>query len=810
MLRLNPGKIILLGCGLILCGVALALDGQPTVQAQPAQQDGAEYVGSQACASCHRELTNAHSASRHALALQDVETDKAAIRADFTTGQKERTVTFPGESTPRPFTADDIAYVVGSGRYVERYLYKVERNKYAVFPAEWNVAKKAWEPYIKGKVWPDPTYDWTENCAGCHTTGLGSRGRFKDAGVQCEACHGPGSIHAERADKIGESPSDADLAEVRAAIVLSPDAQICGQCHSQGTEPENKLPYPVKYRPGTDLLSSGTFALAAPDSTDHWWASGHGKLDNMQFNEWSKSGHAKALTDLKASQNPGSTCLTCHSANVSFANKLAEAQKAGTRKGSPPPPVTVQSAQFGVTCTSCHNSHGDSKIDFNLTQEPYALCTSCHNDTNVATGLHHPVQEMFEGKQIVKEVPGVPSVHFTDKNGPKCTTCHLPKVPVESSLTLTSHLLKPILPGASLNTEALKDSCTTCHKDTTPEKMLKFITDSQLDTTERLRIDYAALKAGSPAWVKTALDFVKGDGSKGIHNHRYTATLLNAVEVELGIIQVNKPGLPSDKPMLNPAECSECHQKEYQTWVTSPHAKASLNEQFRKEFAAQKQPAFCLGCHASGYDPKTGAYVFEGIVCSNCHTTANGAKHPPAAVQIASEASSCGNCHSGAHAPTYDEWLISRHNTSGIDCVDCHTPHNNGLKQGDVNSTCGNCHKDATTDKVHMGTNMTCVDCHMKREEDAQGVFVIKTGHSMSIDPSVCASCHGKTHVLAGKGPGSTAAQESEKVTALQKQVAELQNVAQTNWASGIAGGAVGMLIVSIIGLLILRRGKFL
>lgn len=205
MLRLNPGKIILLGCGLILCGVALALDGQPTVQAQPAQQDAAEYVGSQACASCHRELTNAHSASRHALALQDVETDKAAIRADFTTGQKERTVTFPGESTPRPFTADDIAYVVGSGRYVERYLYKVERNKYAVFPAEWNVAKKAWEPYIKGKVWPDPTYDWTENCAGCHTTGLGSRGRFKDAGVQCEACHGPGSIHAERADKIGES-----------------------------------------------------------------------------------------------------------------------------------------------------------------------------------------------------------------------------------------------------------------------------------------------------------------------------------------------------------------------------------------------------------------------------------------------------------------------------------------------------------------------------------------------------------------------------------------------------------------------------
>jgi hypothetical protein len=98
----------------------------------------------------------------------------------------------------------------------------------------------------------------------------------------------------------------------------------------------------------------------------------------------------------------------------------------------------------------------------------------------------------------------------------------------------------------------------------------------------------------------------------------------------------------------------------------------------------------------------------------------------------------------------------------------------------------------------------------MKREEDAQGIFVIKTGHSMSIDPSVCATCHGKTHVLAGKGPGSTSAQESEKVSALQNQVTELQTTSQTNWATGIAGGAIGMLIVSIIGLLILRRGKFL
>lgn len=106
-----------------------------------------------------------------------------AIKADFTQGEKERTVQFPGESSARPFTVDDVAFVIGSGRYVERYLYKVDRSAYLVFPAEWNVAAKKWQPYTPGNKWPeDAAFNWTQNCAGCHTTGLDpERGRWKDA-----------------------------------------------------------------------------------------------------------------------------------------------------------------------------------------------------------------------------------------------------------------------------------------------------------------------------------------------------------------------------------------------------------------------------------------------------------------------------------------------------------------------------------------------------------------------------------------------------------------------------------------------------
>jgi hypothetical protein len=44
----------------------------------------------------------------------------------------------------------------------------------------------------------------------------------------------------------------------------------------------------------------------------------------------------------------------------------------------------------------------------------------------------------------------------------------------------------------------------------------------------------------------------------------------------------------------------------------------------------------------------------------------------------------------------------------------------------------------------------------------------------------------------------------------MQNQIAQLKNDAQTNWTTGVTGGAIGMLIVIIIGFIILRRGKLL
>lgn len=533
MRRLTIWSLIFGGCALIILSVLMLLFSD--TQVLRAQDDELEYVGSRECSSCHSDLARLHSGMPHALALQSVSRDQDLILADFESGEDVRTVQFPDEDAPRPFTADDIAYAVGSGRYAQRYLYEVGRNEYAVFPAEWNVQTGQWQPYGAAEDWPNDDDDWVQNCAGCHTTGLEvRRGRWQDDGVSCESCHGPGSEHARLADRAGRDPSDRELTRLREAIVSSPDAQICGQCHSQGVSPDGGLPYPVGYLPGMELLTDTMFTLLPPTEADHWWATGHASGKNMQFNEWITSAHASALTSLDGNEHADDGCLTCHSGDYNFNMAQIAAHEAGSRAGSAPDALTLETAAMGITCVNCHDPHSDTNTPFQLVTNAYSLCTSCHTDDDYSH-IHHPVQQMFEGVSVVDIVEPIASSHFTDQNGPDCVTCHMERIPAGGA-TRATHALVPVLPGEAMNVTGLEPACTTCHEEQVDDvQMQQLIDDVQNDTQRRLDSARATLTDATAEWVGLALDFVEGDGSLGIHNYAYSDRLLDAVEAELGL-----------------------------------------------------------------------------------------------------------------------------------------------------------------------------------------------------------------------------------------------------------------------------------
>ncbi len=546
---------------LVTSGLILVIMAVSQTHAQDGGDPPPEFVGSSECSDCHSDLSRPYRDTNHAKALQEADDDDAVVVADFSVGEDVRSVQFSEGGTPRPFTLEDAVLVMGAGRYLQAFVYQDE-EAYRVFPAVWSVANQQWEAYPLGTGdWlTDPAYDWVNNCAGCHTTGLDlEKSKWEDEGVLCEACHGPGLAHVEAADDAGSRPTEEEIQVVRDAIVLSPDPMICGRCHTRGTATDNIHPFSIEYQPGGDLLAS--FTPVEADAEGYWWTADHARQSNMQFNEWRESAHATALTTMSDSSKADDACLQCHSVDYGFTQRIIARFESGDREGTPPAMPTLATAQFGVTCVTCHSFHVDAETPpvSALRDEPYNLCVSCHTQTTVTEGLHHPVQQMFEGATMIESVAGVPGKHFAAEEGPDCLNCHMAKLPIDGGFTLATHALNPVLPEAD-STSELQSVCAGCHSDLTSGDVQYLVADLQESVRGRLTLARTRLSSvplpedGSDAAtlyseVALALDFVQNDGSLGIHNYQYASTLLDFVEFSLSTLSVpGSTGQPTEAP----------------------------------------------------------------------------------------------------------------------------------------------------------------------------------------------------------------------------------------------------------------------
>lgn len=188
----------------------------------PAGQDGAsftppQFVGAQACAECHSEIAATFAASGHPWALTQVA--DGAIPSELS-----RRLDGPPEGR----TWDDISYVIGGYQWKAQFtgddgsLVTGESVQYNLENRDLDRAA-SWVAYHAGEELP---FD----CGACHTTGYsrqgnqanlpGMVGTFAETGVQCEACHGPGSLHVNNPYAF--------------SLRVSRDAQSCRSCHMTG------------------------------------------------------------------------------------------------------------------------------------------------------------------------------------------------------------------------------------------------------------------------------------------------------------------------------------------------------------------------------------------------------------------------------------------------------------------------------------------------------------------------------------------------------------------------------------------------
>lgn len=187
-------------------------------------------------------------------------------------------------------------------------------------------------------------------------------------------------------------------------------------------------------------------------------------------------------------------------------------------------------------------------------------------------------------------------------------------------------------------------------------------------------------------------------------------------------------------------DCKSCHPAFFQTWEDGLHGKASSDAAFQKAWQEQKQPAECLTCHVTGYNPETNIRVTDGITCERCHSPMP-ANHPNEPMPVDRTAALCGTCHT----ETYFQWQASAHRENDLQCVICHDPHSNSLKAESSGVLCASCHKARSSNfshTTHSQKGMACTDCHMADLHQAGVQAHGEKDHSFFVSLATCNNCH--------------------------------------------------------------------
>jgi len=535
----------------LLFSVSVTLASQPPLppsqSGAPTPPEGAEYVGTETCFQCHSEHYRDWSDTLHASMIQSTSVP-GAVLADFSVGDEARTL-----EDGSTYTLEDVVYTMGS-KYRQRYIAATEDGGFVVLPGQWLTESQQWVEYASA--------DWLKDCVGCHVTGWDlATNEFSEVSIGCEACHGAGSVHVEAARALPEGVDTAgpEVQQVRQSIVSTVDAAVCGACHTRGTSPDGEHGYPVGYVVGGPLDET-MFIPVTPVTTEegeeeseeevvdpYFWPDGTEKMHRQSYLAWLDSAHGNALSTIQDSDHGAEYCLRCHSTDYINQDNVF-----------PEDTVTLENAQFSLTCVTCHDPHGASYPVDQLQRESYELCADCHQGTDdggrpvmVGGEIHHAMREMFEGVSFLGIGP-TPSRHFSNESyGPICASCHMVGTAQSANVgDIGTHTFNIILP--TQNAEGQPDSCTGCHNlehdDLAPEDLFFYVQITQEDTRERWQIlteDLAAINEAGD-WdpeaeekpnaqrlaerVHTLLSFIRSDGSWGVHNARYTDQILREAE----------------------------------------------------------------------------------------------------------------------------------------------------------------------------------------------------------------------------------------------------------------------------------------
>lgn len=378
----------------------------------------ARYVGGAACIDCHQEQYELFDGSHHDRAMDVANDETVLARFDgsqlehygvtstmFKSGERFMVNTEAPDGTMQDF---EVKYVFGC-EPLQQFMVETKASSSSdaigqlqVLRLSWDVGKEEWfylSPWdVNEKIEPDDPLHWTgitqrwnTSCASCHSTNLqkdfnplsGSYATtFTDIDVNCEACHGPGSLHVEIANNrrfFWDRNHGYGLAKLKGSDNL-PQIETCAPCHSRRGEvaPNFKAGDRFDDHYACQLLSNGIYhADGQILEEDYVYGS---FIQSKMFHQGIRCTDCHDPHSAKVKFDDNQLCTSCHQ------------HPAG--KYDSPSHHRHQPGSAGAMCVECHmpattymevdprrdHSLRVPRPDLSVSLGTPNACTACHLD----------------------------------------------------------------------------------------------------------------------------------------------------------------------------------------------------------------------------------------------------------------------------------------------------------------------------------------------------------------------------------------------------------------------------------------------
>lgn len=261
--------------------------------------------------------------------------------------------------------AESVQYIVGSGQHTNSHL--ILRNGYLFqAPITYYTQQGKWDLAPGFEKGLNSRFDRKieTECITCHNAYPkaveGSMNKYEQilTGIDCERCHGPGSIHVaqKQLGNIVDTSLGADYTIVNPRrLSIEQQNNLCQRCHLQGVAVLQDNKNFFDFKPSQILNKTMDVFLPSYTHSDN----------NMLM--------ASHVERMKMSQcfivSGNMSCITCHNPHVSVKN------------------TPIQ--QFNIACKNCHEGKKQCTESTAQRNRENDNCTHCHMPKNKSIDIPH-------------------------------------------------------------------------------------------------------------------------------------------------------------------------------------------------------------------------------------------------------------------------------------------------------------------------------------------------------------------------------------------------------------------------------------